>query len=100
MYKGPYIHNDWTWIDNSLPVTTTYKFIHDEGEKMSNLAKKYVNKNRDADEQRAIDEGLLGEDGLLTEAGKNLLFQILFAKHKTEFLKEVKELSEIDKEKK
>lgn len=86
---------DWKCPDWAVrPVVSFYEFNYDEENEMPNLVKKYINKNRNGDEQRAIDEGLLEENGVLTQAGKDLLLQILFEKNKAEFLKETKELTE------
>lgn len=61
------------------PLTDTVKYetFSNEEAKMS-LTKRYANRNRSADEQLAIDEGLLREDGTLTSEGREFLCQILF----------------------
>ena len=89
------LHESW-----SNPVVYKYetKFF-DEEENMS-LVKKYVNKSRDKKEQKAIEKGLIGEDGVLTCEGKALLLQILLddKEIRNKFFNAVEELSE-DEEK-
>lgn len=86
-----YTPDKYTW--------TEYKTFNNEEDNMS-IAKKYANKNRDKKLQKAIEKGLIGEDGVLTCEGKALLLQILLddKEIKNKFFDAVEELSE-DEEK-
>lgn len=74
---------------------TEYKTFNNKEDGMS-IAKKYVNKNRDKKLQKAIDNGLIKENGVLTLEGINLLSQILFEDEeiKKKFLDAVEDLTE------
>ena len=95
MYCGSNI--DWvTYRPNEdKGVYTEYKTFNDKEDDMS-IAKKYANKNRDKKLQKAIDNGLIREDGVLTSEGISLLSQILFeyTETKKKFLDAVEELTE------
>lgn len=80
-------------------LTGNIKGIFLEKENQMSLAKKYVNKNRNKLERRAIEEGLIREDGTLTGEGKDLLLQILLddKEIKDKFFQAINELTK-DKE--
>lgn len=74
-----------------------YTTFNNKEDDMS-ITKKYANRNRDKKLQKAIDSGLIKEDGVLTSEGINLLSQILFEDEeiKKKFLDAVEEFTEDD----
>lgn len=55
----------------------TYKFVEEEKEKTMSLTKKYLNQKKNDNDKKAIELGVMNEDGTLTSEGKELLLAIL-----------------------
>lgn len=78
----------------------TYSFFTEEKEKKMSLIKKYLNQKKNDNDRKAIDLGVIGEDGILTPEGKDLLLMILLEDKdiRAKFDDAVAKLSENEKE--
>lgn len=102
--QDPFVlNNTWypfTYGDNGREVITkiNYQFIvnNDNKEDTMSLTKDYKRAKLNDDERLARDYGALGEDGTLTEKGKDLFLNILLEDEelKAKFIKAIKKIDE------
>ena len=71
-----YNYNEYTYPEKTN-TTYAYKFLHEPEEEKMTLTKQYLHQKKNSNDRKAIELGVMDDDGILTSSGKELLLTIL-----------------------